>query len=244
MLTPTATEYDHDPDRGHDHDHGHPHAPPPGTVSRRRLLRASTAMAGSLLAGLAPALAQTPPLRHTAEDALGPFFPTSLPADQDSDLTRVAGRTGTAQGRVLYLSGRVLTPQGAPVAGAVIEIWQANTFGRYAHPGDDNPAPLDPDFQGYAKLRADAEGRYQLKTVKPGEYTGRTPHIHFDVHGNKSRLITQMYFEGEARNATDGLLSRRSAATRQSLMSRYVAPTGAQEKAALVAQWDIVLSVG
>jgi len=235
MLTPTAAE----------DDHGHaPHPQPGRGVTRRGLLRASAAAAGGVLSGGVPAFAQTPPLRYTADDALGPFYPLTLPADQDFDLTRVAGQAGVAQGQLLYVSGRVLTADGAPVAGAVIEVWQANTFGRYAHPGDHNAAPLDPHFQGYARLRSGADGSYRLKTVKPGEYTGRTPHIHFDLRGARSRLITQMYFEGEARNATDGLLSRRSPASRQTLVARYVAPTGAQEKTALAAHWDIVLAVG
>lgn len=235
MLMPTAAEDGHAPSA---------HPEPHGSLSRRGLLRASAAAAGGALVAAVPAFAQTPPLRYTADDALGPFYPLSFPADQDFDLTRVDGQSGVAQGQLLYVSGRVLTPAGTPVAGAVLEVWQANAHGRYAHPGDNNTAPLDPNFQGYARLRTDAEGHYRMKTVKPGEYTGRTPHIHFDVRGARSRLITQMYFEGEARNATDGLLSRRSPASRQTLVARYVAPSGAQEKTALAAQWDIVLAFG
>lgn len=235
MLTPTAAE----------DDHGHAaHPAPAHGLTRRRLLRACAAAGGGVLWAGMPALAQTPPLRPTADDALGPFYPLTLPADQDFDLTRLAGQAGAAQGQLLHVSGRVLTPDGAPVVGAIVEVWQANSVGRYAHPGDHNAAPLDPNFQGYARLRTGADGSYRLKTVKPGEYPGRTPHIHFAVRGARSRLVTQMYFEGEARNATDGLLSRRSPAARQTLVARYVAPSGAQEKTALAAQWDIVLAVG
>ncbi len=94
--------------------------------------------------------------------------------------------------------GRVLNAGGEPVSGARIEIWQANAHGRYAHPADDNPAPLDPNFQGYAKLLTDADGRYRFKTIKPSAYPAgafmRPAHIHFDVTGKLDRLVTQMYF--------------------------------------------------
>jgi protocatechuate 3,4-dioxygenase beta subunit len=69
------------------------------------------------------------------------------------------GHTARASGQVIHVAGRVLDSDGKPVAGAAIEIWQANAHGRYAHPGDTNPAPLDPDFQGYARIVSDAEGR-------------------------------------------------------------------------------------
>ena len=145
---------------------------------------------------------------------------------------------------MLYVSGRVLNTNGEPVPDAAIEIWQANAVGRYAHPGDDNKNPLDPNFQGYAKIRTGADGSYQFKTIKPGEYGSRTPHIHFDVKAKNSRVITQMYFEGEAKNATDGLLKRRSPESKQTLISRYGKPAGHQEKDALVAFWDVVLAFG
>ncbi|HEY0596261.1 hypothetical protein [Sphingopyxis sp.] len=88
---------------------------------------------------------------------------------------------------------------GRPVPHARLEIWQANAAGRYAHPSDDNTAPLDPDFQGYASLRADAAGEYRIVTVKPGAYPGgrrgmRAPHIHFDLSGRIDRLVAQCIF--------------------------------------------------
>jgi len=230
VLLPTASERE---------DHHHP-APDP---ARRHLLWASVAAALSG-AGWTSAQAQGLGLRPTSDDARGPFFPLTLPADQDADLTLVTGQDGRAKGPLLYVGGRVLNRQGAPVADAVIELWQANAAGRYSHPGDDSMAPLDPSFQGYARLRTDADGRWRIKTVKPGAYASRTPHIHFDVRGQRSRLVTQMYFEGEARNETDGLLRRRSPEARQSLIARYAAPSSAQEKDALVAAWDIVLAEG
>ena len=242
MLTPTATEDDF----GHDHFElvAALARPRVRNITRRRVLSASVAMAGAALAGIAPVFGQQGPLRQTVEDALGPFYPLTVPADHDFDLTQVAGKDGRAKGQLLYVSGRVLNTKGEPVADAVIEIWQANAVGRYDHPGDDNKNPLDLNFQGYARIRTGADGSYQLKTIKPGEYGSRTPHIHFDVKGKNTRVVTQMYFEGEAKNATDGLLSRRSPASKKTLISSYGKPAGQQEKDALVALWDVVLADG
>jgi protocatechuate 3,4-dioxygenase beta subunit len=96
----------------------------------------------------------------------------------------------------------VLYRDGTPQANARLEIiWQANSVGRYAHPGDTRAdAPLDPNFQGYADIRADANGSFRILTVKPGLYPvdgtfNRSPHIHFDIRGRQRRLITQMYFD-------------------------------------------------
>lgn len=236
MLIPTAAD-----------ESGHSHVAPVARhkgVSRRRWLAATTAWAGAALGSMAPAFGQKAALRATSDDALGPFYPLTVPADQDSDLTVVTGAGGRAKGQLLYVSGRVLNTQGEPVPDAVMEIWQANHVGRYAHPGDDNKSPLDPSFQGYARIRTGADGGYRFKTIKPGAYGERTPHIHFDVKGRNSRIITQMYFEGEAKNDTDILLGRRSTEARKSLVSRYGQPSGAQESDALVALWDIVLAFG
>lgn len=238
MLIPTAAT---------EEDSGHHHAGPVQripAITRRGVLTASMALAGAALTGIAPAFGQKPDMRPTAADALGPFYPLTAPADQDFDLTVVAGRDARASGQVLYVSGRVLNTRGEPVADAVIELWQANAAGRYAHPGDDSKATLDPNFQGYAKIRAGADGSYRIKTIKPGAYDNRTPHIHFDVKGRNTRVITQMYFAGEAKNETDPLLKPRSAAAKATLISRYGTPSGPQEQDALVALWDIVLAAG
>src|SRR5262249_33276775 len=123
----------------------------------------------------------------------------------------IRGKHGHAQGKIIHLTGQVLNQNGEPVRGAKIEIWQANTHGRYAHPSDTNSAPLDANFQGYSVQTTDAEGHYRFKTIKPGAYrvdanSMRTPHIHFDVMGKKDRLVTQMYFPGEPLNEKDAIL--------------------------------------
>lgn len=150
-------------------------------------------------------------LQPTQPLTMGPFYPLAKPSDRDSDLTRVRGRSGRARGQIIEVAGRVLDMRGNPVTNARMEIWQANAAGRYSHPSDPNTAPLDPNFQGYALMRTDATGRYRFLTIKPGAYPGgrrgmRTPHIHLDVDGRFNRLVTQMFFPGEALNATDAIL--------------------------------------
>ncbi len=88
------------------------------------------------------------------------------------DLTHVPGGNGRANGQLLSVSGRVLTTAGAPVPGVRMEIWQANAAGRYAHPDDTNPAPLDPNFLGYTVLTTGADGSYHFATIKPGGVSG------------------------------------------------------------------------
>ena len=96
-------------------------------------------------------------------------------------------------GQVLHVSGRVLNCDGMPVPNAKLDIWQANSFGRYRHPSDRNPAPLDPNFNGFAELASDADGSYRFVTIKPSSYPVaaniiRPAHIHFDVTGRSNRL--------------------------------------------------------
>ena len=149
-------------------------------------------------------------LPRTAHQILGPFYPLGEPS-KGGDLTRVAGRPGTAQGQIIHLGGRVLNRAGQPVRGGKLEIWQANSFGRYRHPNDDNPAPLDDSFEGFAVVHTDDDGRYSLKTVKPAAYpvgpsTMRPAHIHFEVFGRTERFVTQMYFSGDPHHDTDPFL--------------------------------------
>ncbi len=221
----------------------------PGTgLSRRRMLTASAAIAGTGLAGgIAPAFGQQPPARSTNGQILGPFYPVRQPIDQDADLTIVAGKDARAIGQIIYLSGRVTNARGEPIVDAELDIWQANAAGRYDHPADRNPEPVDLNFQGFARIRTGPDGSYRIKTVKPGAYPAtrdwmRPPHIHFDVKGRASRLVTQMYFEGEALNDKDKLLQDSS--RKEGLIARWGASSGAQESSSLVAVWNIVLAAG
>ena len=174
-------------------------------TSRRTFLMAAGtfAVANPLLRGVAGAVPApvTTSLPRTPSGDLGPFYPVDHPSNTDFDLTRVRAGGPRASGQLIEVSGRVLDRDGAPQAHARLEIWQANAVGRYSHPGDTRAdAPLDPNFQGYADVRADAAGRFRILTVRPGMYPvdgqfARSPHIHLDIRGRQRRLITQMYFE-------------------------------------------------
>jgi protocatechuate 3,4-dioxygenase, beta subunit len=187
-------------------------------------------------------LARAQSLRATPSNALGPFYPPQRPADIDADLTHVAGRAGRAQGTILYVTGRVVDTSGRPQAGAILELWQANAFGRYLHPADpESSGPLDPDFQGYGTLRAGSDGQFRIKTIKPPPYSGRTPHIHFIVAGGRTRLTTQMFFEGEALNDRDGLYRHLSADDRRASTGRFIDRARGAEDGSVAVTWDIVL---
>ena len=161
--------------------------------------------------------------RHTPHQILGPYFPAMEPPVTTSDLTVVDGLDGHAQGEIIEVRGRVLNRKGDAVEGARLVIWQANSFGRYTHPNDSNPAPVDENFVGFAELFSAPDGAYRFRTVKPGAYPAgsdriRPPHIHFEVQGQFDRLITQMYFPGEPLNTSDPLL--RSANDPELLVAR------------------------
>ena len=218
-----------------------PHLP---DLRRRRIVGVTLAVGAGALLASARLLAQERALRATPAVALGPFYPDRLPSDQDADLTAVAGRSGRAAGQIMYLSGRVLDTRGRPLPGVRLELWQANAHGRYIHSADGEASgPLDPSFQGYASLRADAEGRYLIKTVKPAPYSGRTPHLHFNAEGGRVKLTTQMFFEGERTNERDGLYRWLSREDRSAATGRWVERASDMEAKALAAVWDIVLSL-
>jgi protocatechuate 3,4-dioxygenase beta subunit len=179
---------------------------------------------------------------------LGPFYPVVKPPNQGADLTTIPGKPGRAAGQVIHVMGPVLNLAGQPVQGARVEIWQANTHGRYTHPSDTNPAPLDPNFEGFAVLTTDVEGRYRFKTIKPGAYPAgpdliRPPHIHYEVTGKINRLVTQMYFVGEPLNDKDPFLQS-AGASKEGLIVQLRPPTQEFEPDSLVAVWDIVLDKG
>lgn len=217
--------------------------------SRRELLELAMGCSGAaLFGGVTPAVAGEK-YAYTPVLTYGPFYPIEKPAERDADLTRVAGAPAPAKGQVVHVSGRVLNQVGEPVAGARIEIWQANAAGRYAHPSDRNSAPLDAGFQGFGVLESDRDGHCSFKTVKPGAYPGafaglRAPHIHFDVTARVNKLVTQMFFPGEPLNARDVILRAIPGGRQAAVTGRILAPTKNLEPDSLVALWDIVLITG
>ena len=212
--------------------------PVPGPPRRRLLLGAL----GTLLTGrqalAAPGRTPTPPQMQ------GPFYPLTLPLDQDNDLVQVAGRQGLAHGVITEVAGRVLDPAGQPIRGARIEIWQANGHGRYHHPDDDSPAPVDPLFQGFGHTVTDTQGAYHFRTIRPVAYPGRAPHIHFAVVLAGGRTFhTQMYVAGEPANRSDFLLNAiQDRRQREALIvPLHPSSTG---NSRLAGRFDIVLGPG
>jgi len=143
-------------------------------------------------------------LPQTLSERTGPVFGHSAVQTSDSDLT--SGHAGAPSGERIVVSGRVLDEGGRAVRGALVEVWQANSAGRYKHKLDQHNAPLDPNFDGCGRALTDAEGRYKFLTIKPGAYpwgnhhnAWRPAHIHFSIFGSGllSRLVTQMYFPGD-----------------------------------------------
>lgn len=197
-----------------------------------------TGLAAATLARQARAAALVTP-----QEMLGPFYPEHPLPDHDFDMTHIRGTPGRARGEIIEVLGQLVHRDGAPVRNAEIEVWQANAAGRYRSPVDTNPAPLDPGFQGYARLLSAADGGFRLLTIKPGAYPAaigmRTPHIHFQVRTRDFRLATQMYFPGEPLNATDPLLS--------TLPARHLNPAAVMAHEELGAaglkryRWDVVL---
>lgn len=195
-------------------------------------------LAGLLLAG--PSLAGQ--LLQTPAQSAGPFYPLEPPLDQDNDLTRVAGQSGTAEGRLTDLSGRVLDLDGRPIAKARVEIWQCDARGHYHRPEDDGPY-LDPNFQGFGHDLTDAEGRYRFRTIHPVPYPGRTPHIHFAVFvPGERRFTTQLYVAGESGNDEDFLFRTLPLERRHLVLSAFV--PSPQNPNLLATQFDIVLGQG
>jgi protocatechuate 3,4-dioxygenase beta subunit len=121
-----------------------------------------------------------------------------------------------AIGQFIAVEGRLTDEDGAPLSGALIEIWQANSAGKYIHELDRHQAPIDPNFSGLGRFTTDAEGQYRFLTIKPGAYPvtesdwwWRPPHIHFSIFGPSwmNRFITQIFFPGEPLNEVDLLLN-------------------------------------
>ena len=146
------------------------------------------------------------PLPLTPAQTEGPYYPVEKPADRDNDLTRVAGQAGQAEGEVLLLQGRLLTENGQPIPGAVIEIWQTDANGIYLHPNDPGVANRDAAFQSYGEAVTAADGSYAFRTILPGFYGGRPEHIHVKVKLNGAELLTtQFYFGGDERLNSDSI---------------------------------------
>ena len=198
-------------------------------------------------------------LRHPARDLQhadpelielwAPCFGQSDVDSLDADLT--IQHSGEPLGERITVSGRVLDGDGRPVAGQLVEIWQANASGRYVHQRDQHPAPLDPNFTGTGRCLTGPDGSYKFTTIKPGPYpwknhhnAWRPAHIHFSLFGTAftQRLVTQMYFPGDPLFALDPIYqSITDARAREALLASYDHALSEPEFS-LGYRWDIILT--
>jgi len=139
---------------------------------------------------------------------VGPFFHSVLPWKGGGEMAKPGTR-----GERIQIFGRVLDAEGKPINDALIELWQANAAGKYDHPEDDQPGERDPSFQGFGRVAADAEGYFRVDTIRPGRVRGlgntmQAPHIEISIfaRGVLKRLVTRLYFDGDAANDTDPVL--------------------------------------
>ena len=166
----------------------------------------------------------------TASQTVGPFFHLGLARPDWADLTRA-----NPAGDRIVVEGRVIDGDGAPVPDAMIEVWQANAAGRYNHPADDrNDKPLDPQFRGFGRVATDAEGRFRIRTIRPGPVPGRgnalqAPHLTLAIfaRGLLKHLYTRVYFADDPANANDPLLSSiEDEAARRTLLAHRTEAAG------------------
>lgn len=189
------------------------------------------------------------PLYRVPLDARDPFAacppPPALPSGE-GDLTRIAPGRPRAFGEAVLIAGRILDEDLRPVRRTLVEVWNANAHGRYSHTIDAgrNDAPLDPHFYGYGRLLTDDDGRYAVRTIKPGAYIARRdinwwrpPHVHFSILGSGVRLVTQMYFPGEALNEKDFIYLIVPEAERSRVIGEPMASPDADRRF----QFDIVI---
>ncbi|MDH5578443.1 MAG: protocatechuate 3,4-dioxygenase subunit alpha, partial [Betaproteobacteria bacterium] len=144
------------------------------------------------------------------------------------------------KGERVVIQGRLLDGDGVGVSDGLVEIWQANAAGKYAHPEDRRQIPLEKGFRGFGRIPTDAKGRFRFSTVKPGRVPGlggklQAPHLSVTVfmRGLLKQLSTRIYFPGDPANAQDPVLKRVPAPRRATLIAR--------RRAKGVLEWNIVL---
>jgi len=187
------------------------------------------------------------PLAHSLTEVTGPVLGEGRVLPGDHDLT--TQHDGEPLGERIIVHGRVLDSDGRAVPGTLVELWQANSAGRYAHVRDQHPAPLDPNFTGVGRCLTDSTGGYRFVTVKPGAYpwrnhdnAWRATHLHFSLFGHAfvQRLVTQMYFPGDPLFGQDPIFNAVPEAARPRMISAFDLSETVPEWA-LAFRFDIVL---
>lgn len=170
----------------------------------------------------------------TSSQTIGPYLHIGMDWAVDSDF---AGPN--VKGERITVTGRVVDGDGRPVNDAMLEIWQANSHGRYAHPEDTRDLPLDEGFAGWGRVTTDEDGRFRFNTIKPGRVpaddgTLQAPHLNVTIfmRGMLRQLVARMYFDGEPANANDPVLAKVPQPRRGTLVAR---------SSGSVLEWNIVL---
>ena len=172
----------------------------------------------------------------TPSQTVGPYFHLGMAWLNTTDLAKNA-----SAGEHIVVAGSVLDGDGHPIPDAILEVWQANACGKYAHPDDTQDKPIDPGFSGFGRIPTDKDGRFRFATIKPGATPGpgntlQAPHIvvALFMRGMGKQLYTRIYFSDEAANATDPVLGRiAEPARRDSLIAKRTAGTAEY-------RWDII----
>ncbi len=176
-------------------------------------------------------------LRATTSQTVGPFFTIGLTRMNRSELAGPG-----VSGERVTIEGRMVDGDGVPIPDAVIEIWQANSFGKYAHPEDLQDKPLEAGFSGYGRVPTDDSGRFSFTTIKPGAVPGpngkmQAPHLAVSVfmRGLLKRLVTRIYFPDEPGNTGDFVLNLVEASRRGTLIAHAVPGKAG------VLEWNVVM---
>jgi protocatechuate 3,4-dioxygenase alpha subunit len=176
----------------------------------------------------------------TSSQTVGPFFAPALL--REDAIRNVLIHLETA-GERIRIEGRVLDGDGLPVPDAMVEIWQANAYGRYNHSTDQSPAKLDATFLGFGRSGTAEDGSYWFETIKPGRVVFsqeqlQAPHICVTVfsRGLLNHLVTRVYFEDEQANAEDPILQCVPGERRSTLLARREDRDGI-----IVYRFDIIL---
>ena len=176
-------------------------------------------------------------LHATASQTVGPYFHLGM----DKLVVRDLAGPGV-KGERFTIQGRVLDADGKPVSDCLLEFWQANAEGKYAHPEDTQDKPVDPAFSGFGRVWTDANGAYNITTVKPGPVPGpggamQAPHIAVSVfmRGMLKRAVSRIYFPGDPGNASDPVLLLVPVARRETLIAKRM--PGATN----VLEWNVVV---
>jgi protocatechuate 3,4-dioxygenase alpha subunit len=164
----------------------------------------------------------------TPSQTVGPFFSFGL-TPRDHDWNEAIGSnlvTPDASGERIRIAGKVLDGDGVPVIDSMLEIWQADAAGRYAHPADGRASP-NAAFKGFGRAGTDKDGAVSVETVKPGAVPGpdgsmQAPHVAVVLfsRGMLTHVFTRIYFDDEPANATDPILALVPEDRRQTLIAR------------------------